>query len=42
VLAHGFVHGSDGQKMSKSLGNVVDPYDVLAHPYPYPYPYSDA
>ena len=31
VLAHGFVHGSDGQKMSKSLGNVVDPYDVLAN-----------
>ena len=30
VLAHGFVHGSDGQKMSKSLGNVVDPYDVPA------------
>ena len=30
VLAHGFVHGSDGQKMSKSLGNVVDPYDILA------------
>ena len=30
VLAHGFVHGSDGLKMSKSLGNVIDPYDVLA------------
>jgi len=29
VLAHGFVHGADGRKMSKSLGNVVDPYDVL-------------
>ena len=29
VLAHGFVHGADGLKMSKSLGNVVDPYDVL-------------
>ena len=29
VLAHGFVHGSDGCKMSKSVGNVVDPYDVL-------------
>ena len=30
VLAHGFVHGPDGRKMSKSYGNVVDPYDVLA------------
>lgn len=30
VLAHGFVHGADGKKMSKSIGNVVDPYDVLA------------
>jgi len=30
VLAHGFVHGADGRKMSKSLGNVVDPYEVLA------------
>mmetsp|Transcript_2502 Transcript_2502/g.7799 ORF Transcript_2502/g.7799 Transcript_2502/m.7799 type:complete len:762 (+) Transcript_2502:58-2343(+) len=29
VLAHGFVHGCDGRKMSKSLGNVVDPLDVL-------------
>ena len=29
VLAHGFVHGADGRKMSKSLGNVVDPYDVM-------------
>ena len=29
VLAHGFVHGADGKKMSKSIGNVVDPYDVL-------------
>ena len=29
VLAHGFVHGDDGRKMSKSIGNVVDPYDVL-------------
>ena len=25
VFAHGFVNGPDGQKMSKSLGNVVDP-----------------
>ena len=29
VLAHGFVHGADGRKMSKSLGNVVDAYDCL-------------
>eukprot|EP00316_Scyphosphaera_apsteinii_P000472 CAMPEP_0119316882 /NCGR_PEP_ID=MMETSP1333-20130426/41235_1 /TAXON_ID=418940 /ORGANISM="Scyphosphaera apsteinii, Strain RCC1455" /LENGTH=934 /DNA_ID=CAMNT_0007322657 /DNA_START=1 /DNA_END=2805 /DNA_ORIENTATION=- len=29
VLAHGFVHGGDGNKMSKSLGNVVFPSDVL-------------
>ena len=25
VVAHGFVHGHDGKKMSKSIGNVVDP-----------------
>jgi methionyl-tRNA synthetase len=30
VLAHGFVHGFDGRKMSKSLNNAVDPYDVRA------------
>jgi len=30
VLAHGFVHGADGRKMSKSLGNVVDPHDALS------------
>lgn len=29
VLAHGFVHGADGRKMSKSIGNVVNAYDVL-------------
>uniref|UniRef100_A0A7S1TU78 methionine--tRNA ligase n=2 Tax=Phaeomonas parva TaxID=124430 RepID=A0A7S1TU78_9STRA len=29
VFAHGFISGSDGQKMSKSLGNVVDPHDLL-------------
>jgi len=29
VIAHGFVTAADGQKMSKSLGNVVDPYDCL-------------
>ena len=31
VLGHGFVHGPDGRKMSKSLDNVVDPYAVLAN-----------
>ena len=28
ILIHGFVN-SNGQKMSKSLGNVVDPFDVV-------------
>ena len=30
VLTHGFVMGEDGQKMSKSLGNIVAPQDVIA------------
>lgn len=29
VLTHGFVLGEDGHKMSKSLGNVVSPQDVV-------------
>ncbi len=29
VLTHGFVMAEDGQKMSKSLGNVVSPQDVI-------------
>ena len=29
VFGHGFVTAADGQKMSKSIGNVVDPVDVL-------------
>ena len=29
VLTHGFVMGEDGQKMSKSLGNIVSPEDVV-------------
>ena len=29
VLTHGFVMGGDGYKMSKSLGNIVSPQDVV-------------
>jgi methionyl-tRNA synthetase len=29
VFVHGFLLGSDGRKMSKSLGNVLDPFDVI-------------
>eukprot|EP00931_Biecheleriopsis_adriatica_P072642 TRINITY_DN47078_c0_g1_i1.p1 TRINITY_DN47078_c0_g1~~TRINITY_DN47078_c0_g1_i1.p1 ORF type:complete len:871 (-),score=231.18 TRINITY_DN47078_c0_g1_i1:39-2651(-) len=29
VVTHGFISGSDGRKMSKSFGNVVDPHDML-------------
>ncbi len=29
VLTHGFVMGGDGHKMSKSLGNIVSPDDVV-------------
>lgn len=29
VLTHGFVMAEDGQKMSKSLGNIVAPQDVM-------------
>ncbi|KAF8821854.1 methionyl-tRna synthetase [Cardiosporidium cionae] len=31
IVTHGFVSAADGRKMSKSLGNVVDPNDVLKH-----------
>ncbi len=30
VFVHGFLLGADGRKMSKSLGNVLDPFDVIA------------
>jgi methionyl-tRNA synthetase len=30
VFGHGFVTAQDGQKMSKSIGNVVDPLEQLA------------
>jgi len=29
IYSHGFINGPDGQKMSKSIGNVVDPHDVI-------------
>jgi methionyl-tRNA synthetase len=29
VFVHGFLLGADGRKMSKSLGNVLDPFQVL-------------
>uniref|UniRef100_M4BW54 methionine--tRNA ligase n=1 Tax=Hyaloperonospora arabidopsidis (strain Emoy2) TaxID=559515 RepID=M4BW54_HYAAE len=29
VFAHGFVNAKDGFKMSKSIGNVVDPYEMI-------------
>src|SRR5207247_9930648 len=28
VFVHGFLLGADGRKMSKSLGNVLDPFEV--------------
>lgn len=30
IIVHGFINDAQGKKMSKSLGNVVDPNDLLA------------
>ncbi|POM79729.1 Methionine-tRNA ligase, partial [Phytophthora palmivora] len=30
VFAHGFVNAKDGSKMSKSVGNVIDPYEMIS------------
>lgn len=30
IIIDGFITGGNGQKMSKSLGNVINPYDVVA------------
>jgi methionyl-tRNA synthetase len=30
IFAHGFINDEQGRKMSKSIGNVIDPLDVLA------------
>lgn len=29
IIINGFLNGPDGKKMSKSLGNVINPYDVV-------------
>lgn len=34
ILTHGFVLDEKGRKMSKSLGNVVNPQDILTGKYP--------
>ncbi len=31
VLTHGFIVDGEGRKMSKSLGNVISPFDVIAN-----------
>lgn len=30
IIVHGFINDNEGKKMSKSVGNVVDPIDLLA------------
>src|SRR5436305_1634492 len=30
VFVHGFLLGADGRKMSKSIGNVLDPFEVIS------------
>lgn len=29
IYGHGFVSAADGRKMSKSIGNVIDPYEIM-------------
>lgn len=36
VLTHGFVLDSKGKKMSKSLGNIIDPQDIVTGKFPAP------
>ncbi|MDI6605864.1 MAG: isoleucine--tRNA ligase [Candidatus Omnitrophota bacterium] len=31
VLTHGFVVDGEGRKMSKSMGNVISPFDIIKH-----------
>lgn len=31
IIVNGFVTGADGQKMSKSLGNVINPFDIIEY-----------
>ena len=31
IVVNGFINAADGMKMSKSLGNTINPYDVVEH-----------